>query len=111
MADKHDIFIDQNADFRMILDYRNADNSAIDLTGYTYRFKIKTAPGGTTLLNGDAYVTKDNTTVGRANLVIPASVTATLNFERGVYDVLFVHSTKGTIRAVQGEAFLSRGVS
>lgn len=111
MADVLDIHIDQNADFRLIIDYRNADNSAADVTGYTFKFTIKDKIGGTTLLNGNQYVTRDTATPGRVNVVVPASVTQTLNFDRGVYDIVFTHSTKGSFRALQGEAFLSRGVS
>lgn len=111
MADTHDIYIDQNADFRMILDYRNPDNTAGDLTGYTFKFFIKDKIGGSTLLNASQYVTTDLVQPGRANVVIPASVTAPLNFVSGVYDILFVHATKGTLRACEGQAFLSKGVS
>lgn len=111
MAEKHDIHIDQGANFRMFLDYRNPDNTAINISGYTFRMRIKDKIGGsTTHLNADAFVTIDNAAEGRILVNIPAATTAGLNFERGVYDIYAIGGGV-TTRLVWGEAFLHRGIS
>lgn len=110
MAAKKDITIDQGANYRMTIDYRNPDGTGIDLSGYTFSFYVKDKPGGTVLMNGSTYVTADPNNRGRILVDIPSTVTASLNFDQGVYDIL-ITGGNGKTRVVQGRAFLSRAVS
>lgn len=111
MANTKDIVIKQGANFKMTLDYRNPDNSGIDLTGYTFRMHIKSGPGGTMYLDASTYVTGDTTTMGRVLVNIPASATTTLNFVRGAYDILATAPNGERVRLVQGKAIFDRQVT
>lgn len=110
MANKKDITIDQGANYRMTIDYRNPDGTGINLSGYTFSFYIKDKPGGTTILNASGYVTRDTNNAGRILVDIPASATTGLNFKQGVYDILITNGADKT-RVIQGRAFLSKAVS
>lgn len=110
MAHRRDITIDQGANYRMTIDYRNPDGTGIDLSGYTFSFYVKDRPGGTTYMNGSTYVTRDTTNPGRILVNVPASVTAGLNFDQGVYDIVITNGADRT-RVIQGRALLSRAVS
>lgn len=112
MAIRHDITIDQGSNFKMTVEYRKPDNTGIPLTGYTFLFQVRDAPGGTVLANFSQYVSIDATTAGRILVNVPFTATDTLNFEAGVYDLVAIAPAAAERdRLIQGRAILSRKVS
>lgn len=112
MAATADIVIDTNADFKMTVEYRNADGTGVVLTNYTFAMVIKDRPGGTTLATFTPYVTKDAVVAGRINVLVPNSITSTLTFDLGVYDLVAINSSPaGRTRLVKGRAIVDKGIS
>lgn len=111
MANTKDIIIKQGANFKMVIDYRNPDNTGFDLTGYTFRMMIKDGPGGTMIYDASANVTRDTSVAGRVRVDIPSTATSSMNFVRGVYDILAVASNGSRTRLLQGGAIFSPGVT
>lgn len=107
------LVIPKYSDFRKTLKLRNADGSFVDLTGYVIDLQVREDYDDqyalislTSVQEIDGTITIDGI---RAYIVIPEEVTASLDFERGVYDVRFESPDGAVERVVEGPAVLSLG--
>jgi hypothetical protein len=82
----------------------------VDLTGYTARMKIKRNKSDDTelvyLTDGNG-ITIDNTDK-TIQIVIDATITETLDFNSGVYDLELVSATSEVFRILEGSVTVSR---
>ena len=113
-AGRWDFILEQGATFQVTLTYKDSNDTAIDLTSYTARMKIKeshaesaslveltTANGGITL-GGVA---------GTIALLISDTDTTALDFDNGVHDLEIVSGSGIVTRIVEGNVVFSKEVT
>ena len=105
-AGKYDLEIAQGADFNIQLTWKDDNDVLIDLTGYSARMKLKNKIGGTIEIDCGSYITLGGVN-GTIDIDIPASITETITFEQGVYDLELVSSGGNVYRIMQGKANVS----
>lgn len=105
-----ELVIPQNAHLVRTFRKRLADDSYFDFTGYTARGLVKSSheTDATTILDLAAYLEVD---VTRIRLSVPNDVTAELDFETAVWDLLLESPTGVVERFLQGPAVLDLGVA
>jgi len=108
---KYDFTIEQGSTFKRILTIKQADGTKLDLTGYSLRSIIKDFTGGTLILNLGTYSTISDSVNGEITIEIPSTKTATLNFDKAVYD-FEIETVNGVVdRILHGIVTLSREVT
>lgn len=114
MTTLYDIEIQQGAKFLLNVQARNkADNSILSLVGYSGKLQIKSAPGGTLLMEAstaNGYITINGPS-GIVSINVPATVTAPMTWNTGVYDLEVFTGAPDTIRLLEGYAALSLEVT
>lgn len=111
-AGKLDITIEEGAQFKLIIVWRNSTGAVINTSsGYTARMKIRESTTGTEI---DELLSGAEIALGASNIVITitGTVTAGYDFDWGVYD-LEVELTSGTVitRLLQGAVKFDREVT
>lgn len=87
-----------------------AGPSPVDLTGYTVAMQFRAFQGGEILYDASSDIVLGGTT-GEITLTIPAIVTATFTWWKGVYDLLLTDSSGNATRLLQGSVTVSPGVT
>jgi len=111
-AGLYDITIEQGATFQLNLTWKDSNGSPINLTGYSARMQVRESYESEDVIV--SLVSPTNITLGGALgtilITIANSVTSSLSFVEGVYDLeLIVGST--VTRLLQGKAIISREVT
>ena len=110
---KYDITIKQGETWTMNFVVNDDYDVPKDLTGYSAKVQIRNKPGG------DVYATMQtpssgitiNGGAGSVTLNLSATVTGTLNFQRGVYDI-FLTSGAGVVSVpFEGDVIVNPRVS
>lgn len=123
-AGKYNILIEQGATFQLELQYKDSNNNAIDLTGYSGRMQIRPSVGSTvsylclssslqpdgTGLNFSGSNGSTPPTSGSIGIYISAVSSSALTFNQGVYD-LEIASGSFVARLLQGNVQLSKEVT
>lgn len=117
-AGKYDILVEQGATFDVTLTLRNYDNSLIDLTGHTFRGKIKETYSSTTV---QAEFDFSILSTGVVRVTIPAAETAAIavppatnnqrNLVAMIYDIESVDGSGVVYRWLEGTAKISPEVT
>lgn len=111
---RHDITVNQGAKFDLTVQALNPDRTVMDLTGYSAKMAIReTITSLTTLMlasTTDGTITI-NSPGGLVMVEVPATITAPMTWNTGVYDLVIYNSTSNIIRLVQGYASLSLEVT
>lgn len=109
-----DFLIEQGTTFRRELFYKDAAGVAVNLTGYTARMQVRRSKSSSTVLldmttaNSRLAITP---ALGKIVIDLPATLTATFTWPRGVYD-LEIESSGGVVtRLLEGEVSISREVT
>jgi len=114
MAEEYDITIEQGATFQLQITWKDRDNIAIDLTGFTARMQIRRRVGADEVLaeatTENGYITLGGNE-GTIEISIPASITKEFDFKRGVYDLELESSGGIVTRLIQGCVYVSREVT
>jgi hypothetical protein len=97
---KLDLVIAQGATFTKKFQWKDANNAAIDLAGYTARLQIRaeTDSTGSPLLEfttENGRITLNTPESGDVNLKLTAVDTTAISFTTGVYDLELVHTVSG----------------
>lgn len=96
-AGKYNITCDQGASYIQNFYYKDANDNALNLSGYTARMVISEEFGGTVL---DTHTTSDNISIvsflGLITVNIPDATTSTYTAGQYVYD-LEIESSLGTV--------------
>lgn len=102
----YNITLQRNADYSVLLDFKDSESAAIDLTGWTVAAQVWDQSRSTKY--ADFTVEYVNRNSGRIRLSLPYTVTATFPNET-VYDVLLINPSnvreyylEGTIAASKG---------
>lgn len=117
MSVKHDVVVDGGAPFTWTVYYKQpkqADGSKppVDLSGYTARLQVRSAPGGTLyadLTSAGGQITI-NGAQGRIDAVVPAVTTAAWTFEKAEYELQIYNGSGTPTSLVKGIVALSPGI-
>jgi hypothetical protein len=125
-AGKYAMLIEQGATLKLDLAYKDSNNTAIDLTGYSGKLQIKdnyADAASTTYLTLSSSLNADGTginfsgsagalppTSGTIGIVISAASSSALTFETAYYD-LEITSGSVVTRLLQGTVNLSKEVT
>ena len=106
--------VEQGATFSRVITWRDANEAAINLTGYTARMQARRSIGaGSTFIN----LTTENGGItlggaaGTITLTISATDTAALTEQSGHYDLEVVSAGGVVTRLLQGEITVSKEVT
>jgi hypothetical protein len=112
-----DIFIEQGATFFRRLTIKDENDQPVDLTGRTFRGKIKRSIGGAELASFTFDILNQTTDPGKITMALTPTQTAALPVKRGtdairttaeyIYDVEMVYGTGDVDRILQGKATVS----
>lgn len=114
MAGIRNFKVDQATDFRFTIVYKDPSGNPIDLTQYTVRMDIKSAPGSkkvlaTCSIGNGITVTPAS---GQIDVVVDKSKTAVISYPKSAYDLVITHTPSGTVtRLVEGWLEVSRAVT
>jgi hypothetical protein len=114
MAAYYDILIEQGATFQKTFTWKDSNEDAVDLTGYTARMQIRrkksstTAEHSATTENGGITLGDE---LGTVAVEIPAADTADFDFTKGVYDIELIASDGVVTRLVEGGVEVSKEVT
>lgn len=106
----YNLEINQGETFSIGLLFKDATNTAINLTTATILSQIRPTAESNKIL-ASFTITKDTGVPGRAVLSLSASQTQQLDFTDAVYDVLLTLASSTKLRAVQGKVTLSKQVT
>jgi hypothetical protein len=114
MAGQKNFEVDQNATFTFVLDYKDNDGNAIDLTGASAKMQVRDAKGGTKLAvtltspSGGIVIDQPN---GKLTIKMTPTQTNKLFYPKSSYDVMVVDSNGNKIKLLEGFMTLNRSVT
>ncbi len=114
MAGQKNFEVDQNATFTFVLDYKDSDGNAIDLTGASAKMQVRDAKGGTKLAvtltspSGGIVIDQPN---GKLTIKMTPTQTNKLFYPKSSYDVMVVDSNGNKIKLLEGFMTLNRSVT
>jgi hypothetical protein len=118
MPGKLNLKINRGETFRHILKWQDANETPIDLTGYTARMHIRSSiDAPTTLLElttSNNKISFPNALEGEILLKLTAAETAALTWDTGVYDlelVILVSAVEEVTRLVEGKVTVTKEVT
>lgn len=123
-AGKYNFTIEQGATYTVEIQYKDSNNSPIDLTGYSGRMQIRPSVGSPTAylclssslkadgtgLNFSGSTGINPPASGTIGIYISAASSSALTFDEGVYD-LEIASGSFVARLLQGNVKLSKEVT
>lgn len=116
-AAKQNLFIEQGTTWRYPLALKagaTATSPALNLTGYTAHMQLRSDIGSATAIialttaNGRITIAP---LIGQVDLVLSATETAALAFDRAVYDLEIISASGEVTRILQGSVTLSKEVT
>ena len=105
-----ELTIDQGTTFATTLDLTNDDNTAIDLTGYSFECQIRKSYYSVNA-TANLAVTVEDSANGRVRLSIDAANTSNIKAGRYLYDVKMIDDANTVIRVVEGIVTITPQVS
>jgi len=105
---KHDITLDQGASFESVIYFTDDANNPMDLGGYTAFSQMKKWYTSATAKDFTCTI---NTESSAVNLTMDPALTSTISSGRYVYDVMMADASNNVTRAVEGQVFVTPGVS
>lgn len=123
-AGRYNFVIEQGTTFELEIQYKDSNNSPIDLTGYSGKMQLRPFVGATssylclsssrqpdgTGLNFNGLYGTNPPTSGSVGIYISATTSSLLTFGEAVYD-LEIYSGSYVSRLLQGKVQLSREVT
>ena len=114
MAGQKNFEVDQNATFTFILEYKNSNGNAVDLTGASAKMQVRDTKGGTklafTLTSPNGGIIIDPTT-GKLTIKMTPTQTNKLFYPKSSYDIMITDSNLNKIKLLEGFLTLSRSVT
>jgi len=114
MAGQKNFEVDQNATFNFVLEYKDDEDNAIDLTGASAKMQIRDTKGGSklavTLTSPSGGITIDGP-LGTLNIKMTPTQTNKLFYPKSSYDVMVVDSNGNKIKLLEGFMTLNRSVT
>jgi len=106
-----ELTIDQGATFSSVITLTNDDNTAIDLTGYTFECQIRKSYYSTNATANIAVTIEGDAANGAVRLSLDSANTANIKAGRYLYDLKMTDDEDTTIRVIEGIVTITPQVS
>jgi hypothetical protein len=114
MAGQKNFEVDQNATFSFVLEYKDSNDNAIDLTGASAKMQVRDTKGGAklavTLTSPSGGIVIDPLN-GKLTIKMTPTQTNKLFYPKSSYDVMVVDSNGNKIKLLEGFMTLNRSVT
>jgi hypothetical protein len=114
MAGQKNFEVDQNATFSFILEYKDDNGNAIDLTGASAKMQVRDTKGGAklavTLTSPSGGIVIDQLN-GKLTIKMTPTQTNKLFYPKSSYDLMVVDSNGNKIKLLEGFMTLNRSVT
>jgi hypothetical protein len=114
MAGQKNFEVDQNATFSFIVEYKDENDNAIDLSGASAKMQVRDTKGGTklavTLTSPSGGITIDGPN-GKLTVKMTPTQTSKIFYPKSSYDVMVVDSNGNKIKLLEGFMTLNRSVT
>jgi len=114
MAGQKNFEVDQNATFSFVVEYKDNNGNAIDLTGASAKMQVRDTAGGTklavTLTSPSGGITIDPTN-GKLTVKLTPTQTTKLFYPKSSYDIMLIDSNANKTKLLEGFMTLSRSVT
>ena len=114
MAGQKNFEVDQNATFSFVVEYKDDNGNAIDLTGASAKMQVRDVKGGTKLavtLTSPSGGIVINGPLGKVTVTLTPTQTNKLFYPKSVYDIMVVDSNVNKIKLLEGFLTLNRSVT
>jgi uncharacterized protein YndB with AHSA1/START domain len=114
MAGQKNFEVDQNATFSFVVEYKDNNGNAIDLTGASAKMQVRDVKGGTKLavtLTSPSGGIVINGSLGKVTVTLTPTQTNKLFYPKSVYDIMVVDSNANKIKLLEGFITLNRSVT
>ena len=114
MAGQKNFDVDQNATFSFVVEYKDDNGNAIDLTGASAKMQVRDVKGGTKLavtLTSPSGGIVINGPLGKLTVTLTPTQTNKLFYPKSVYDIMVVDSNANKIKLLEGFLTLNRSVT
>jgi uncharacterized protein YndB with AHSA1/START domain len=114
MAGQKNFEVDQNATFSFVVEYKDDNGNAIDLTGASAKMQVRDVKGGTKLavtLTSPSGGIVINGLLGKVTVTLTPTQTNKLFYPKSVYDIMVVDSNANKIKLLEGFITLNRSVT
>jgi hypothetical protein len=114
MAGQKNFEVDQNATFNFVLEYKDDNGNAIDLTGASAKMQVRDTKGGAklavTLTSPSGGIVIDPLN-GKLTIKMTPTQTNKLFYPKSSYDLMVVDSNGNKIKLLEGFMTLNRSVT
>jgi len=114
MAGQKNFEVDQNATFSFVIEYKDDNGNAIDLTGASAKMQVRDTKGGAklavTLTSPSGGIVIDQTH-GKLTIKMTPTQTNKLFYPKSSYDLMVVDSNGNKIKLLEGFMTLNRSVT
>jgi len=114
MAGQKNFEVDQNATFSFVVEYKDEDGNAIDLSGASAKMQVRDTKGGTklavTLTSPSGGITIDGPN-GKLTVKMTPTQTSKIFYPKSSYDLMVVDSNANKIKLLEGFMTLNRSVT
>jgi uncharacterized protein YndB with AHSA1/START domain len=114
MAGQKNFEVDQNATFSFVVEYKDDNGNAIDLTGASAKMQVRDVKGGTKLavtLTSPSGGIVINGPLGKITVTLTPTQTNKLFYPKSVYDIMVIDSNANKIKLLEGFMTLNRSVT
>ena len=114
MAGQKNFDVDQNATFSFVVEYKDDNGNAIDLTGASAKMQVRDVKGGTKLavtLTSPSGGIVINGPLGKLTVTLTPTQTNKLFYPKSVYDIMVVDTNANKIKLLEGFMTLNRSVT
>jgi len=114
MAGQKNFEVDQNATFSFVIEYKDNNDNAIDLTGASAKMQVRDTKGGAklavTLTSPSGGIVIDPLN-GKLTIKMTPTQTNKLFYPKSSYDLMVVDSNGNKIKLLEGFMTLNRSVT
>jgi hypothetical protein len=114
MAGQKNFEVDQNATFSFVVEYKDENDNAIDLTGASAKMQVRDTKGGSklavTLTSPSGGITIDGPN-GKLTVKMTPTQTNKIFYPKSSYDVMVIDSNGNKIKLLEGFMTLNRSVT
>jgi hypothetical protein len=114
MAGQKNFEVDQNATFSFIVEYKDNNGNAIDLTGASAKMQVRDTKGGAklavTLTSPSGGIVLDAPN-GKLTIKLTPTQTSKLFYPKSSYDIMVIDSNANKIKLLEGFMTLNRSVT
>jgi hypothetical protein len=114
MAVQKNFEVDQNTTFTFIVEYKDSNGNAVNLTGASAKLQVRDSKGGTklavSLTSPSGGITIDPL-VGKLTIKMTPTQTSKLFYPKSEYDLMLTDSNFNKTKLLEGFITLSRSVT